>query len=65
MMGLLDLALRAGVVGRCPDGTLVLFDGERLGSTREDAATFLRLNPDVAKRLEWAVQQRFMPAGAP
>jgi hypothetical protein len=62
MRVLVGLALKVGVIGRSADGQLV-YEGEPLGLSREDAEAFLRCNPDIAGRIEAATQQAFMPGG--
>ncbi|HEY0834007.1 MAG TPA: recombinase RecA [Azospirillum sp.] len=47
---LLDLGNQAGVVEK--SGAWFSYDGTRIGQGRENAKTFLRNNPDVAKSIE-------------
>jgi len=47
---LLDLGIQAGVVEK--SGAWFSYDGTRIGQGRENAKTFLRTNPDMAKSIE-------------
>ena len=45
---LVDLGVKAGVVEK--SGAWFSYDSQRLGQGRENAKTFLRDNPDIARR---------------
>ncbi|HYH19763.1 MAG TPA: DNA recombination/repair protein RecA, partial [Azospirillum sp.] len=47
---LLDLGIQAGVVEK--SGAWFSYDGTRIGQGRENAKTYLRNNPDMAKSIE-------------
>ena len=47
---LLDLGIQAGVVEK--SGAWFSYDGTRIGQGRENAKTYLRNNPDMAKAIE-------------
>ena len=52
---LLDLGVTAGIVEK--SGAWFSFDSERLGQGRENSKTFLRENPEVAKKIEALIRQ--------
>jgi recombination protein RecA len=52
---LVDLGVKAGMVEK--SGAWFSFDSQRLGQGRENAKTFLRENPDIARRIEAAIRQ--------
>jgi recombination protein RecA len=52
---LLDLGVTAGIVEK--SGAWFSFDSERLGQGRENSKTFLRENPEVAKKIEAQIRQ--------
>ncbi|GGK37261.1 recombinase RecA [Salinarimonas ramus] len=52
---LLDLGVKGGIVEK--SGAWFSYDSQRLGQGRENAKTFLKDNPDVAKRIEDAIRQ--------
>ena len=56
---LLDLGVETGVLKR--SGTWVSFGDNRLGQGREKAREFLKENPQIAKDIEAALMQHFMP----
>ena len=51
---LIDLGVKAGVVEK--SGAWFSFDSTRLGQGRENAKTFLKTNPEIAKRIEAAIR---------
>ena len=51
---LIDLGVKAGVVEKA--GAWFSFDSTRLGQGRENAKTFLKANPEIAKRIEAAIR---------
>ncbi|HEY3718839.1 MAG TPA: recombinase RecA [Roseiarcus sp.] len=51
---LIDLGVKAGVVEKA--GAWFSFDSTRLGQGRENAKTFLKANPETAKRIEAAIR---------
>src|ERR1700741_284694 len=51
--GLIDLGVKAGVVEKA--GAWFSFDSTRLGQGRENAKTFLKTSPEIAKRIEVAI----------
>jgi len=51
---LIDLGVKAGVVEK--SGAWFSYDSTRLGQGRENAKTFLKANPEVAKRIESAIR---------
>ena len=51
---LIDLGVKAGVVEK--SGAWFSFDSTRLGQGRENAKTFLKANPEIAKRIEVAIR---------
>jgi recombination protein RecA len=52
---LVDLGVKAGIVEK--SGSWFSFDSKRIGQGRENAKTFLRDNPDMARRIEAAIRQ--------
>jgi len=52
---LLDLGVQAGIVEK--SGAWFSFDGQRVGQGRENAKTFLRENPEVARTIERRVRE--------
>ena len=52
---LLDLGVKGGIVDK--SGAWFSFDSQRLGQGRENSKTFLKDNPDIAKRIEEAIRQ--------
>ena len=52
---LVDLGVKAGVVEK--SGAWFSSDSQRLGQGRENAKSFLRANPEVAKRIEQAIRE--------
>src|ERR1700751_1531522 len=52
---LIDLGVKAGVVEK--SGAWFSYDSQRIGQGRENAKTFLKNNPDIAAKIEAAVQQ--------
>ena len=52
---LLDLGVAANVVEK--SGAWFSYDGQRIGQGRENAKTYLRENPDVARAIEAAIRQ--------
>jgi recombination protein RecA len=52
---LVDLGVKGGIVEK--SGAWFSFDSQRLGQGRENAKQFLRANPDVADRIEFAIRQ--------
>jgi len=51
---LIDLGVKAGVVEK--SGAWFSYDSVRLGQGRENAKTFLKANPEVAKRIEAGIR---------
>jgi len=51
---LIDLGVKAGVVEKA--GAWFSFDSTRLGQGRENAKTFLKASPEIAKRIEAAIR---------
>ena len=51
---LIDLGVKAGVVEKA--GAWFSYDSTRLGQGRENAKTFLKANPEIAKRIEAAIR---------
>jgi recombination protein RecA len=51
---LIDLGVKAGIVEK--SGAWFSFDSQRLGQGRENAKTFLKANPDVAKKIEASIR---------
>ncbi len=51
---LIDLGVKAGVVEK--SGAWFSYDSTRLGQGRENAKTFLKANPEIAKRIETAIR---------
>jgi recombination protein RecA len=51
---LIELGVKAGVVEKA--GAWFSFDSTRLGQGRENAKTFLKANPEIAKRIEAAIR---------
>jgi len=67
---LIDLGVKAGMVEKA--GAWFSFDSQRLGQGRENAKTFLRDNPDLAREIETSLRQnagliadRFLENGGP
>jgi recombination protein RecA len=67
---LIDLGVKAGVVEK--SGAWFSYNSQRLGQGRENAKTFLRDNPELAKEIETALRQnagliaeRFLENGGP
>ena len=52
---ILDLGVKAGVVEK--SGSWFSYDSQRIGQGRENAKTFLKANPDMAKAIEAAIRQ--------
>ncbi|WP_263971494.1 recombinase RecA [Terrihabitans soli] len=52
---LIDLGIKAGIVEK--SGAWFSYDSQRLGQGRENAKTFLKDNPDVAKKIEGLIRQ--------
>jgi len=52
---LVDLGVAAGVVEK--SGSWFSYDGQRIGQGRENAKTFLKENPEMAKTIEAAIRQ--------
>ncbi len=52
---LLDLGVTAGIVEK--SGAWFSFESERLGQGRENSKTFLRENPEIAKKIEKMIRQ--------
>jgi recombination protein RecA len=52
---ILDLGVRAGLVEK--SGAWFSYDGQRIGQGRENAKTFLKENPDMARALEAAIRR--------
>src|SRR5271154_373349 len=51
---IIDLGVKAGVVEKA--GAWFSFDSTRLGQGRENAKTFLKTSPEIAKRIEVAIR---------
>ena len=67
---LLDLGVKSGLVEK--SGAWFSYNSQRLGQGRENAKTFLRDNPDLAREIETALRQnagliadRFLENGGP
>ena len=67
---LIDLGVKAGIVEK--SGAWFSYNSQRLGQGRENAKTFLRDNPDVAREIEMTLRQnagliadRFLENGGP
>src|SRR5689334_16460852 len=67
---LIDLGVKAGVVEK--SGAWFSYNSQRLGQGRENAKTFLRDNPELAREIETALRQnagliaeRFLENGGP
>ena len=67
---LVDLGVKAGIVEK--SGAWFSYNSQRLGQGRENAKTFLRDNPDLAREIETALRQnagliadRFLQNGGP
>ena len=56
---LLDIGVESGVLKR--SGTWVSYGEHRLGQGREKAREFLKENPELAKKIEAELMQKFMP----
>ncbi len=52
---LLDLGVEAGIVEK--SGAWFSFDGQRVGQGRENAKTFLREHPEMAKTIEVKIRE--------
>ena len=52
---LIDLGVKAGIVEK--SGAWFSYDSQRLGQGRENAKTFLRDNPEIAKEIETTLRQ--------
>ena len=52
---LVDLGVKAGVVEK--SGAWFSYDSQRLGQGRENAKSFLRANPEAARRIEQAIRE--------
>ena len=51
---LIDLGVKAGIVEK--SGSWFSYDGQRIGQGRENGKTYLRENPEVAKKIEHAIR---------
>src|ERR1700745_1231392 len=51
---IIDLGVKAGVVEK--SGAWFSYDSQRIGQGRENAKTFLKNNPDIAKEIETAIR---------
>ena len=67
---LVDLGVKAGIVEK--SGSWFSYNSQRLGQGRENAKTFLRDNPDLAREIETSLRQnagliaeRFLENGGP
>src|ERR1044072_6855283 len=67
---LIDLGVKAGIVEK--SGAWFSYNSQRLGQGRENAKTFLRDNPDLAREIELSLRQnagliadRFLQNGGP
>ena len=67
---LIDLGVKAGLVEK--SGAWFSYNSQRLGQGRENAKTFLKENPDLAREIELALRQnagliadRFLENGSP
>ena len=52
---LIDLGVKAGIVEK--SGAWFSYDSVRLGQGRENSKTFLKANPDIAKKIEEQIRQ--------
>ncbi|MFZ1962529.1 MAG: recombinase RecA [Roseiarcus sp.] len=52
---LIDLGIKAGVVEK--SGAWFSFDSQRLGQGRENAKAYLKVNPEIAGRIEKAIRE--------
>lgn len=53
---LIDLGVTAGLVEK--SGAWFAYDGQRIGQGRENAKTFMKENPEIAKKLEDSIFQK-------
>jgi recombination protein RecA len=67
---LVDLGVKAGIVEK--SGAWFSYNSQRLGQGRENAKTFLKDNPELAREIELALRQnagliadRFLENGGP
>ena len=67
---LVDLGVKAGIVEKA--GAWFSYDSQRLGQGRENAKTFFKANPDVARKVEAAIRansgliaERILETGGP
>ncbi len=67
---LVDLGVKAGIVEK--SGAWFSYNSQRLGQGRENAKTFLRENPELAREIEKSLRQnagliadRFLQNGGP
>jgi recombination protein RecA len=58
---ILDLGVKAGLVEK--SGSWFSYDSVRIGQGRENAKTYLKTNPDVARRIENAIRGRTEEVG--
>jgi recombination protein RecA len=52
---LIDLGIKAGIVEK--SGAWFSYDSQRLGQGRENAKTFLKDNPEIARKIEGLIRQ--------
>jgi len=52
---LIDLGVKAGVVEK--SGAWFSYDSQRIGQGRENAKSFLKVNPDIAGKIDAAIRQ--------
>jgi recombination protein RecA len=67
---LVDLGVKAGIVEK--SGAWFSYNSQRLGQGRENAKTFLKDNPDLAREIELSLRQnagliaeKFLENGSP
>ncbi|MEM7774542.1 MAG: recombinase RecA [Pseudomonadota bacterium] len=53
---IVDLGVKAGVVDK--SGAWFAYDGNKIGQGRENAKSFLRENPSIARKIEQSVRQK-------
>jgi protein RecA len=60
---LIDMGVEAKVIEK--SGAWYSYGGERIGQGKDNARNYLRENPEVAKKLEAEIRQKFQPAVVP
>ncbi|NLW96636.1 MAG: DNA recombination/repair protein RecA, partial [Xanthomonadaceae bacterium] len=59
---LIDMGVEAKLVDKA--GAWYSYNGERIGQGKENARNYLRENPELAKKLEAELREKFQPAEA-